>query len=80
MKTAISIPDPVFEAADKMARRLGMSRSQFYSKAVHALIEKYRYTGVTERLNAVYDASPGFGCLEGEIEELQSHSFSEKGW
>jgi metal-responsive CopG/Arc/MetJ family transcriptional regulator len=28
MKTAISIPDPLFEATEQLARRLGKSRSQ----------------------------------------------------
>ncbi len=80
MKTAISIPDPVFEAAEKLARRLGMSRSQLYSTAIDAWIEKYRYSGVTEQLNAVYEANPEGGRLEQEIEELQSQSLTEEGW
>lgn len=32
MKTAISIPDPIFEAAEGFARRLGMSRSELYAR------------------------------------------------
>jgi antitoxin MazE6 len=80
MKTAISIPDPVFEAAEKLARRLGISRSQLYSTAIDALIEKYRYSGVTERLNAVYEANPEGGRLELEVEELQSRSLTEEVW
>ena len=71
MKTAISIPDPIFAAAEKLARRLGISRSQLYSEAVDALIEKHRYSGVTEQLNAVYEANPEASRLEQEVEELQ---------
>jgi metal-responsive CopG/Arc/MetJ family transcriptional regulator len=78
MKTAISIPNPIFEAAEKLARRLGMSRSQLYSTAVDALIEKYRYSGVTEQLNAVYEVNPEAGRLEQEVEELQSQSLTEE--
>jgi metal-responsive CopG/Arc/MetJ family transcriptional regulator len=80
MKTAISIPDPIFEAAEKLAKRLGMSRSQLYSKAVDALIEKYRDSGVTEQLNAVYEANPEAGRLEQEVAKLQSQSLSEEEW
>jgi hypothetical protein len=36
MKTAISIPDPVFEAAEMFARRTGMSRSQLFTAASFA--------------------------------------------
>jgi metal-responsive CopG/Arc/MetJ family transcriptional regulator len=80
MKTAISIPDPIFEAAEKLAERLGVSRSQLYSRAVNSLIEKYRYSGVTERLDAVYEVNPESGRLEQDIEELQSRSIAEEEW
>ena len=77
MKTAISIPDPIFEAAEKLARRLGMSRSQLYSKAVDSLIEQYRYSGVRERLDAVYEVNPEAGRLGQDVKELQSRSLTE---
>ena len=80
MKTAISIPDPIFEAAEKLARRLGISRSQLYTKAVDSLIDKYRYSGVSERLDAVYEANPEAGRLEQDVEELQSRSLTEDDW
>ncbi len=54
MKTAISIPDEVFCAAEELSRRLGMSRSQLYSQAVAAFITSHRSTGVQEMLDAIY--------------------------
>jgi metal-responsive CopG/Arc/MetJ family transcriptional regulator len=36
MKTAVSMPDSIFEAAEALAKRLRMSRSQLYTKAVQA--------------------------------------------
>jgi metal-responsive CopG/Arc/MetJ family transcriptional regulator len=39
MKTAISIPDLLFDEAEKLAQRLGMSRSELYAKALAAYIE-----------------------------------------
>jgi hypothetical protein len=33
MKTAISVPDVVFERARRHAERLGISRSEFFAKA-----------------------------------------------
>lgn len=55
MKTAISIPNDVYESAEKLAQRLGKSRSELYTKAVKSYIEKHLDTGVTEKLNEVYD-------------------------
>ena len=54
MKTAISIPDEVFDAAEKLARSLKLSRSELYARAVRELLERQRRENVTARLNAVY--------------------------
>jgi len=54
MKTAISIPDDVFESADALAERLGVSRSWLYSSAVAEYVAKHQGANVTARLNAVY--------------------------
>ncbi len=80
MKTAISIPDPIFESAEKLARRLGISRSQLYATAVDALVEKYRYSGVTEQLDAVYKVDPSASGLDHGLEEMQNKSLSEEKW
>jgi metal-responsive CopG/Arc/MetJ family transcriptional regulator len=54
MKTAISLPDPLFEAAEKLARGLGMSRSELYSRALESFIRSYSGAQVTEKLNEIY--------------------------
>ncbi len=54
MKTAISIPDSVYESAEKLARRLGISRSQLYANAVSGFIREHQYDGITEKLNEIY--------------------------
>lgn len=53
-KTAISIPREVFDAADRLARRLGLSRSELYSRAVSTFIRDHRDEGVTAALNTIY--------------------------
>lgn len=54
VKTAISIPDEVFEAAEALAERLGISRSELYATAVARYVAAMRSEGVTARLNEVY--------------------------
>jgi metal-responsive CopG/Arc/MetJ family transcriptional regulator len=54
MKTAISVPDPVFEAGERLAERLGVSRSRLYSAALRAYLELHDDDEVTRRLNEVY--------------------------
>ena len=54
MKTAISIPDKTYKAAERASKRLGISRSRFYAMAVEKLLESERSHDVSERLNKVY--------------------------
>ena len=70
MKTAISVPDDVFEAAERTARRLGISRSELYARAVRAFLDDLLRNDVTERLNAVYGETPSpldpvVGAMQG---------------
>ncbi len=54
MKIAITVPDPLFKQAEKLARRLGVSRSQLYSRALAALVKSMSDEHVTAALNEVY--------------------------
>ncbi len=56
MKAAISLPDDLFDAADTLAGRLGVSRSRLIALALAEFIAKHRSSKVTERLNAVFAA------------------------
>lgn len=54
MKTAISIPDDVFEDAEALARRLNQSRSQLYSRAVREYVARHAPDSVTHALDALF--------------------------
>jgi metal-responsive CopG/Arc/MetJ family transcriptional regulator len=54
VKTAVSIPDALFEAADRAARRLGLSRSQLYARALERFLGEEPDDAVTARLDEVY--------------------------
>ncbi|MCY3729204.1 MAG: hypothetical protein OXF97_09470 [Nitrospira sp.] len=73
MKTAISIPDAVFQQADRFAKRRAISRSELYTRAVRAYLEQEEH--VTEQLNAVYDTEAS--KLDMVLEELQYRSVRE---
>jgi metal-responsive CopG/Arc/MetJ family transcriptional regulator len=78
MKTAISVPDDIFQAAEGMAKRLGMSRSQLYSTAVREYLETHRTRGVTALLNQVYDSYDS--QLDLRAAEAQAESLPEDDW
>jgi len=79
MKTAISIPDPLFDAAEQMAKRLGVSRSELFQRAVQEFIRGHRDAGVTEALNAVYDEEKS-GGVDPVLAQLQAASLPEDEW
>ncbi|MBL7161413.1 MAG: hypothetical protein ISS57_02325 [Anaerolineales bacterium] len=54
MKTAISLPDTLFEKAERLAANLGISRSQLYARAVESFIERHDVEAITTRLNEIY--------------------------
>ncbi|MEO1148308.1 MAG: hypothetical protein AAFY26_22245 [Cyanobacteria bacterium J06638_22] len=54
MKTAISLPDPVFEQAEALAQQLGLSRSELYAKALQAYLKRYNRDQILLKLNQVY--------------------------
>lgn len=55
MKTAVSIPDEIFEQADRLARRLKTSRSALYALALSEYIARHDTDWVTERLDEVLE-------------------------
>ncbi len=54
MKLAISIPDPVFEAAERLARERGVPRSQLYAEALKDYLDRHGSDSVTAHLDRVH--------------------------
>lgn len=78
VKTAISIPDEVFQAAEELAERLGMSRSELYATAVAEYVAALRSRGVTARLNEVYaDETSG---LDPALQRAQAGAVGSEDW
>lgn len=53
MKTAISVPDDVFEEAEKLAKRLKITRSQLYRQALADYVARHSPEAITEALDRV---------------------------
>ena len=68
MKTAISIPDDVFEQAERLARSTKKSRSQLFSDALKEYVARHAPEDVTDAMNRV--------CAEvgGAVDEFVSSS------
>ena len=80
MKTAVSIPDPVFQSAEKLAARLGVSRSQLYARALASLVDQHREDLITSRLNEIYGPAAEDSSLDRDIGLLQTRSLPRRKW
>ncbi len=78
MKTAISLPDSVFEEAEVLARELGVSRSELYTKALKAYLRKYNRNQMLNQLNTVY--SQESSELDPVLAKLQFMSLPHEDW
>ncbi len=76
MKTTISIRDDIFEAAERTAEYLGISRSELYTRAVAGFVEQCSGDRVTERLNEVYGDDGSSSSLDEALVVFQFHSLS----
>lgn len=78
MKVAISLPDPVFEAAERLARELRKSRSQLYAEAVAEYVGAHGANAVRERLDAVYAVERS--GLDEVLKKIQLASLDDEAW
>ena len=78
MKVALSIPDDLFESAETLGKRLGLSRSRLYATALADYLAKHRGRKTTERLNAVYADEPGH--LDPAVRRAQSRTIDRDRW
>jgi metal-responsive CopG/Arc/MetJ family transcriptional regulator len=55
MKTAVSIPDDIYEEAEALRRALKASRSEIYAQALAAFLGNHIPDRVTQAMNEVVD-------------------------
>jgi metal-responsive CopG/Arc/MetJ family transcriptional regulator len=78
MKTAISLPDDLFRSGDSLAKRLGVSRSELYARALAEFVAKHKADRITERLNAVYAAEDT--RMDPALAEAQRRAIPRESW
>jgi len=78
MKTAISLPDELFSAADSLAGRLGVSRSELYASALAEYVAKHSSSEITARLDRVYAAEASE--LEPGLRRAQRQAIAREDW
>ena len=77
MKTAVSIPDDIFERAERLASQGRRSRSEVYAAALGEYLARHAQDEVTETMNRVcgkvrkvFPGQTEIGLLEDEMQRL----------
>ncbi len=76
MKTAVSIPDPLFQAADQAARRLMISRSELYATALSQYLLGQGDESITAQLDDIYSTEDS--CVDAVLAAVQAEAVSEE--
>lgn len=74
MKTAVSVPDDVFERAERLARRRKQSRSQLYSQALREYVARNDPDELREAIDRVCESvdtalDPAYDTVVEEVAE-----------
>ena len=77
MKTAVSLPDAIFESAERLATQRGLTRSALYAQALEAFLEINQIDPLTEAINRVTDQTDT--RLEPDLKHLQQITLERHG-
>ena len=79
-KVSISLPKATLETADRERRETGESRSQFFRRAVEALIEQQRRSAAVERYVQGYVAEPEEEYDVDVVDRLGEETLGQEPW
>lgn len=72
MKTAISLPDSLYAAAEETAKSMGLPRSQLFAKALEEFISHHRSESITEKYDEIYSNISSMDCCHTELVSIQN--------
>jgi metal-responsive CopG/Arc/MetJ family transcriptional regulator len=78
MKTAISLPDNLFDRAEQVAEHLGLNRSQLYAQALSEFLDKHAPSAITAAFDTAY--SDKSSALDTMLLQLQAATLDEDAW
>ncbi|HEX9940199.1 MAG TPA: hypothetical protein VGB15_23900 [Longimicrobium sp.] len=78
MRTVVSVPDALFAAADALAARLGVTRSDLNAAALAELIAKHDRDHLTARLDRIHATEDG--SLDPALRKAQARAIGPEEW
>lgn len=78
MKIAISVPDAIFDAAERLAKERHVPRSQLFSEALREYVSRHSSDAVTAKLNEIYGSKES--AVEAPLAQAQLTSVEHEAW
>lgn len=78
MKQDLSIPKPIYQAAESLAQKFGISLSELYAVALNAYVTERQKDEITETLNQIYTNEPS--ALDAELIKMQTVALEVEEW
>jgi predicted transcriptional regulator len=78
MKIAISLPDPIFEAAERLAEEMCIPRSQLYAEAMASYLNTHGGAAITAKLNEVHGSAAV--PVEPALARAQLRTLNHEAW
>jgi metal-responsive CopG/Arc/MetJ family transcriptional regulator len=78
MKVAISVPDLIFNAAERLAKQRQMARSQLFTEALEEYVSRHGSEAITAKLNEIYAAEES--GVEQSLARAQLASIDDEAW
>ena len=78
MKVAVSVPDAIFDAAERLAKERHVPRSQLFAEALQEYVSRHDSEAVTAKLNEIYAAEDS--AVEEPLAQGQYASIDHEAW
>jgi metal-responsive CopG/Arc/MetJ family transcriptional regulator len=78
MKVAISVPDTIFKATERLAKERGIPRSQLVAEALEAYLAEHGPEVITARIDRVYANEDS--ALDPAFAQAQVAVLSDEAW
>ena len=80
LRQKIDQPAFALQKAERLAKRLGVSRSELYQQAIAAMLERYDAKAITDSYNVVIAREPNAFKLDPAIERAQFENLPDDEW
>ena len=78
MKVAVSIPDSIFDAAERLAERRNVPRSQVFAEALEQYLKEHGGESIRQALDAIYSTEDS--RLDSAVAEAQAKVLDDEAW